>query len=217
VSAMPGGEQGDHPITKMLVHGLHPFPPDVEGMLREILALDPEFPGGGRPYAEQVEWETRFFAWEQGQRLDEGRDALRSLLDELRRRRSELAEFVAHYVAQLDGAKSGDAIQSLTERREALPLLVEAYERESDDVRRRMLLHCIWQFRIAASMPALATAASDSDPRVWKEALDGIVTLGGRAALSALERARETAERGGDVERVRWIDEAIGQVREAGA
>ena len=43
------------------------------------------------------------------------------------------------------------------------------------------------------------------------------MTLGGRAALSALERARETAERGGDVERVRWIDEAIGQVREAGA
>lgn len=175
MSAPSGGEPGDHPITKMIVRGLHPFPPDVEAIVREVLALDPEFPEGRRAHADQVEWETMLFAWERGERLDEGRQALRALLDDLRRQRAELGGFVDRHVALLHGPESEDAIRSLTARREALPLLVEAYERETDDVRRRMLLHCIWQFRIAA------------------------------------------ADRGGDTERVRWIDEAIRQAREPGA
>lgn len=68
---MPNGKLGDHPLTDMLVHGLHPFPADIEALLREILRLQPQFPDGRRPYLEQLEWEKRFWAWARGDRLDE--------------------------------------------------------------------------------------------------------------------------------------------------
>jgi hypothetical protein len=80
---MPSGGPGDHPLTDMLVHGKHPYPADMEDTLRRILAIQPKFPDGRRAYIEQVEWETRFFAWERGEALEEGRAALRRALDEL--------------------------------------------------------------------------------------------------------------------------------------
>jgi len=81
---MPNGKPGDHPLTDMLVHGGHPFPLDIETMLREILLADPNFPDGQRHYVEQVRWEQRFFDWSQGRNLDEGRDALKRALKEQR-------------------------------------------------------------------------------------------------------------------------------------
>ena len=82
---MVNGKPGDHPVTDMLLHGMHPFPADMEAMLREILSLDPAFPDGKRYYVDQVRWEQRFFDWEKGKNLDEGREALRAVLDELQR------------------------------------------------------------------------------------------------------------------------------------
>jgi len=81
---MPNGKPGDHPLTDMLVHGKHPFPMNKETMLREILALDPIFPDGQRPYVDQVAWERRFSDWERGQELEDGRRALAAVLAELR-------------------------------------------------------------------------------------------------------------------------------------
>lgn len=81
---MPNGRAGDHPLTDMLVHGRHPFPADMEELLREVLALDPIFPDGKRPYVEQVHWYDRISDWARGQKLDEGRQALRAVLAELR-------------------------------------------------------------------------------------------------------------------------------------
>ena len=80
---MPNGKPGDHPITDMLVHGMHPFPTDMEDLLRQVLLLDPNFPDGKRYYVEQVRWEHRFFDWERGKNLDEGRIALHKILEEL--------------------------------------------------------------------------------------------------------------------------------------
>jgi len=36
---MPNGKPGDHPLTDFVVHGMHPFPPDIEEMLRRIDVL----------------------------------------------------------------------------------------------------------------------------------------------------------------------------------
>jgi hypothetical protein len=77
---MANGKPGDHPITDMLVHGMHPFPADIEQMVRKLLSLNPQFPDDGRRYNEQVEWDNRFFAWERGEGLDEGRSALKTEL-----------------------------------------------------------------------------------------------------------------------------------------
>lgn len=85
---MPNGKPGDHPLTDMLVHGLHPFPDDVERTLREILALDPIFPDGKRRWLEQAEWQRRLLDWERGLNLQEGREALEIVLAELRQSKS---------------------------------------------------------------------------------------------------------------------------------
>jgi hypothetical protein len=85
---MPNGKPGDHPITDMLIHGAHPFPADMEALLRKILALDPGFPDGKRRYLDQVEWDRRFLDWRAGKNLDEGRTALKTVFDELRGRTS---------------------------------------------------------------------------------------------------------------------------------
>jgi hypothetical protein len=81
---MPNGKPGDHPLTDMLVHGAHPFPADMEEMLRHVLDIDPAFPDGRRPFLEQCEWDHAFIDWEQGRNLEQGRAALASLLKELR-------------------------------------------------------------------------------------------------------------------------------------
>ena len=82
---MPNGKPGDHPLTDMLVHGLHPFPADIEKLLREILLIDPDFPDGKRPYTEQVEWYESLFDWQRGKSLDKGRAALKLMLAQLRK------------------------------------------------------------------------------------------------------------------------------------
>jgi hypothetical protein len=81
---MPNGRPGDHPLTDMLHHGVHPFPPEIETLLREVLALDPAFPDGRRRYLDQLEWYRRFDDWQRGQRIDEGRVALTAVLYEMR-------------------------------------------------------------------------------------------------------------------------------------
>jgi hypothetical protein len=68
----------------MLIHGLHPFPLGMEEMLREVLSLDPIFPDGKRLFVDQVKWLHRFDDWKRGVNLDEGREALRQVLAELR-------------------------------------------------------------------------------------------------------------------------------------
>jgi len=77
---MANGKPGDHPITDMYVHGLHPFTDDIEQMVRKLLSLNPKFPDDGRRYTEQVEWEHRFFDWEKGVGLEDGRRALKAEL-----------------------------------------------------------------------------------------------------------------------------------------
>jgi hypothetical protein len=80
---MPNGSRGDSPLSDMLIYGLHPFPADMEAVLREILKIQPYFPDGSRLFAKQVEWMRRFDAWARGDELDEGRAALKQVLYEL--------------------------------------------------------------------------------------------------------------------------------------
>jgi hypothetical protein len=50
----------------------------------------------------------------------------------------------------------------------------------------------------------------DSDPGVWKEALDGLIALGAPAALNVVRQSRVSAK----VEKAEWLDEAIEQISE---
>lgn len=127
---------------------------------------------------------------------------------------ADLRETVAGLLAQLDGPNAENALCDLRSLRGALPWVVEAYRCESDGPRRERLIHCLWQFRDIAALPTLSAALRDPDERVWKEALDGIVTVGGDATLRLLEEAHATGPRDERAKtRDRWIDEAITQIR----
>jgi HEAT repeat protein len=125
----------------------------------------------------------------------------------------DLRRKVTGLLADLDDPRAENALCALRDLREALPLVAEAYGRESDGQRRESLIHCLWQFRDIAALPTLSVALRDPDDRVWKEALDGIVTLGGDAALGVLEEARDALRKEPETKR-QWIEEAIGQIRE---
>lgn len=45
---MPNGRPGDNPLSDLTIHGAHPFPPDIEGMLLRIDALSAGAPADGR-------------------------------------------------------------------------------------------------------------------------------------------------------------------------
>ncbi|MEK7364978.1 MAG: hypothetical protein AAB016_13500 [candidate division NC10 bacterium] len=69
---MPNGKPGDHPVTDLIVHGRHPFPPDVEELVRTLHTLDPVV-------FNALEWAP--FDWEQGRHLEEARILLRGLIE----------------------------------------------------------------------------------------------------------------------------------------
>lgn len=71
---MPNGKPGDHPLTDMLIHGAHPFPADIEELLRQIHATKPEALN---------RLDTLLFDLEGGRRLDEGRTTLRQILERI--------------------------------------------------------------------------------------------------------------------------------------
>jgi hypothetical protein len=61
---------GHHPITDMLAHGKHPFPKDVEDMLRRLST---------KPGAITTEIAMDAYDWERGENLEPGRKKLLSL------------------------------------------------------------------------------------------------------------------------------------------
>jgi hypothetical protein len=52
---------------------------------------------------------------------------------------------------------------------------------------------------------------NDTEPSVWKEALDGLVTLGGPTALDVICQGRGRT----NAEKAEWLDEAIAQIIDA--
>lgn len=68
---MPNGKPGDNPITDTVIHGMHPFPPDLEGLIFQLHKLAPQI-------FNALEWEP--FKWEQGKHLNEAKELVGSLI-----------------------------------------------------------------------------------------------------------------------------------------
>jgi hypothetical protein len=66
----PPDHKDNHPIRAMLLDGKHPFPPDIETMLRRLLH---------KPGALTTEIAMDAFDWERGERLEVGRKKLAAL------------------------------------------------------------------------------------------------------------------------------------------
>ena len=69
---MPNGKPYDHPVTDTVLHGLHPFPRDLEKLVIEVDAM---YPG----VFNDLQWAP--FDWEKGKYLAEARTLLQGLLE----------------------------------------------------------------------------------------------------------------------------------------
>ena len=122
----------------------------------------------------------------------------------------EARESIQKLLTDLEGPDAENVLCTLQGLPGALAVVVEEFYNASDVRRREALVHCLGQFRDPAALPALADALADPADRVWKEALDAIVTLGGTGGREVLERAR--AKESARSAKREWIDEAIGQL-----
>ena len=124
-----------------------------------------------------------------------------------------LNDYVAYHLDRLEGAEAENAFHSLIEApKEAVPLLIEAYQQETLFSTRAVIVEIIWQFRDPTTVPFLATALRDDSEEVWKQALDGLVTIGGGIALEALRSEKSSLPV--TSKKVEWIDEAIKQIQQ---
>ena len=122
-------------------------------------------------------------------------------------------EAVWYYIEEARSGRVEDAFHGLRElHHDAIPALQSAYLGEDDPIVRALLVEAIWQHRQHSTIDFLADALRDPAPIVWKQALDGLVTLTSLESIQALqlEQAWEV-----DLERRAWIEEAIDQVTEA--
>ena len=91
-----------------------------------------------------------------------------------------------------------------------VPSLIEHYEIQADGESRASIVEVVWQHRQHSTVDFLAAALGDAHAEVWKQALDGLVAIGGPRAEAALEAF--LTDRADD-ERTPWVKEALQQLR----
>jgi hypothetical protein len=127
-----------------------------------------------------------------------------------------LEEFVSYHCDRLEGPDADIAFHSLIQApRKAVPVLVRRYHTEARTAVQAAIVEVVSHFRDPTTVPFLATALRSESERVWKQALDGLVTVGGGPALEALRSERRCAP--APSVKVEWIDEAIEQVQQSGS
>jgi HEAT repeat protein len=118
------------------------------------------------------------------------------------------------FLDQLDNPRWDDEDPRLCFGIAAVPFFLRAFAEESNPQRRVKLIRVIGQFRDPSVLPTLAGALRDINENVWKDALDGLVTIGGDRSLEVLREARADAARLPDAsKKIEWIDEAISQLK----
>jgi HEAT repeat protein len=121
---------------------------------------------------------------------------------------------IAYYLERYRESDADSAFHGLLELDHvALPELAAEFRAATDTRLRVFLLGVIWQHRQQSVIPLLAEALLDSEPRVWREALDGLVALASPASLAALRaaRTRHFTKQHDAEEFRRWLEEAIEQ------
>jgi hypothetical protein len=121
---------------------------------------------------------------------------------------SQIAEYLQRFrKGDRDGAFCG-----LLEMEHGILLeLMAVFRSEPDSRVREFLVEIIWQHRQPSAIPFLGEALHDRDAAVWKQALDGLVTLASPVALDVLRaaRTRQFPTQRETEEFRRWLDEAL--------
>jgi hypothetical protein len=113
----------------------------------------------------------------------------------------------------LDTARAGNyetALFGLIDLGPAImPVLQRSYALEVIPGLRSLVVEAAWQMRVPSAVGLLASALDDPCADVWKQALDGLVTLSLPEVRPILEAAATAAA---EPERRAWIAEAITQL-----
>ncbi len=121
---------------------------------------------------------------------------------------------IESYLEEFKKGDSQNALCCLTNLpHDILPDLIAGLKKERDSHVRVFLVETIWQHRQQSVIPFLAEVLHDPEPDIWKEALNGLVTLASPEAIEALRSARKRQfKHDKDAQEFReWLDEAIGQ------
>ena len=121
---------------------------------------------------------------------------------------------ITEYLERFRQGDVDEAFHGLLEMDDAsLTELMAAFQAENDIDMRVFLLRVLWQHRQQSVISLLEESLFDSEPRIWREALDGLVTLASPEAVDALRAAkkRQFSKQFDAEEFRRWLDEAIGQ------
>ena len=99
---------------------------------------------------------------------------------------------------------------------EVLPELVGVFWKEHDVEVREFLVKAIWEYRHHSAIPFLREALNDPEQRVWRQALDGLVTIDSPASLAAMRAAmaREFANHDAKQEFRGCLEEAFEQAQQ---
>jgi len=119
-------------------------------------------------------------------------------------------EYVEFYLSLIREGRVSEGVHGLLDAPpNALPALMEVLDSpENADIRPEMV-HCIWQFRNPQAVDLLGRLIHDTDDEVWREALDGFVTIGGERSRTALQDALKTLS---DADKREWVEEALSQI-----
>ena len=112
----------------------------------------------------------------------------------------------ATLINDLSGPNWSSAWHCLVERGPDMQLVTEAYSLGSTDVQVH-LLGVLREWRVPESVPLAVRALESAEPKVWKAALDVLVTLGSGPAIEAM-RGMLAVCAGTKRE---WVKEAINQ------
>ncbi len=129
------------------------------------------------------------------------------------------ASQIDYYLEMVRRGDTDNAFHGLLEiDRDILPELMVVFRSEQDVAVREFLVEVIWEYREQSAIPFLREVLFDSESRIWRQALNGLVALTSPAALEALRaaRSREFPGQRDTQEFRRWLEEAIEQA-ETGA
>jgi hypothetical protein len=124
------------------------------------------------------------------------------------------ARQIAYYLEVFRRGDADNSFHGLLEiDRDILPELIQVSRTEQETSVREFLVEVICEYREPSMMPFLREALSDTEPRIWRQALNGLVAQASPAALEILRaaRARHFLTQRETIEFREWLEEAIEQ------
>jgi hypothetical protein len=120
------------------------------------------------------------------------------------------------YLARLRAGASEEAFFGLWDLGpSALPNLIAEAQKPSARTIKAALVEIIWQSREPAVLGFLCECLEDPDSSVWKQALDGLVAIGGSPAVLYLQTVSERVIIGSFPKNglsLEWLTEALDQI-----